>query len=161
MSYAIEFAETNEELEAADLPAPHMLVVTTELLGFIQQFEDLRPFGTRLYARTVNKLPFYQEEGMTLSVDEWFALRHAVVEFLVTAKGTRHTCDFLIIKPVYDTRLKNTRKGNLFSRQAAHNLIKGILGNSATDDACAAFMSENFFRPQDFIGEFDLTDFTL
>src|SRR3990167_8477695 len=147
MSYAIEFAETNEELEAADLPAPHMLVVTTELLGFIQQFEDLRPFGTRLYARTVNKLPFYQEEGMTLSVDEWFALRHAVVEFLVTAKGTRHTCDFLIIKPVYDTRLKNTRKGNL--------------GNSATDDACAAFMSENFFRPQDFIGEFDLTDFTL
>jgi hypothetical protein len=158
MNLAIDFAEA--DITTVEYPTMQMLVITDELRVFVGQLEDLRLFGCRLTARTLYKIEF-GANGTCLSKDEWFALRHGVVDFLVTAKNHRHSDNFVVVKPEGHPKLKTLRNKNLIPVSTTPRLSKQILGEDRSDYDHSQFMKQNFFRPQEFIGDFSLTDFIL
>lgn len=159
MNLAIAMVE--DEPEAADFPTPQMLVLTPALRAFLGQFdEDLRLFGSRRFAKALDQIAL-NEDGTILSADEWWALRHGIIDRLVTAKSQYKATDFLVIKPGSHSGLLSSWRKNLYPRSEADRLTKHILGATASEAARAAFLVQNFFAPEEFIGEFKLSDFML
>jgi hypothetical protein len=128
------------------------------VLDQLNKDNQLRNFGWRFFVQTLGIIKRH-EVGTVLTEDQWWTLRHGVIDRLITARVHCRSDDMLVLRKESVPGLQNTQRGTIFPAAEAMELIKKILGPSTPEQTCSVVIAENFFQPQDFIGEFNLKDF--